>query len=71
MLQNKPRGVPCGNDRRNLNGVFRVLRFGAPWRDPPEVKRSAGEIAEISSAVPKRAVKGTRYPETQMASLYI
>jgi aryl-alcohol dehydrogenase-like predicted oxidoreductase len=36
-----------------------------------EVKLSDGELAEISSAVPKGAVKGTRYPEGQMASLYI
>ncbi len=24
------------NDRRVLNGIFWVLRSGAPWRDPPE-----------------------------------
>jgi aryl-alcohol dehydrogenase-like predicted oxidoreductase len=35
------------------------------------VTLSAGELAEIASAVPKGAVKGTRYPEGQMASLYI
>ena len=32
----KPRGVPRLNDRRVLNGIFRVLRSGAPWRDLPE-----------------------------------
>jgi transposase len=31
----KPRGVPRVNDRRVLNGIFRVLRSGAPWRDLP------------------------------------
>jgi transposase len=36
MLPNKPRGVPRVNDRRVLNGIFRVLRSGAPWRDPPD-----------------------------------
>jgi transposase len=36
MLPNKPRGVPRENDRRVLNGIFRVLRSGAPWRDLPE-----------------------------------
>ena len=36
MLPNKPRGVPRVNDRRVLNGVFWVLRSGAPWRDRPE-----------------------------------
>ena len=36
MLPNKPRGVPPVNDRRVLNGIFWVLRSGAPWRDLPE-----------------------------------
>ncbi len=36
MLPNKPRGVPRMNDRRVLNGIFRVLRSGAPWRDLPD-----------------------------------
>jgi len=36
MLPNKPRGVPRVNDRRVLNGIFWVLRSGAPWRDLPE-----------------------------------
>ena len=35
MLPNKPRGIRRVNDRRVLNGIFRVLRSGAPWRDPP------------------------------------
>jgi len=36
MLPNKPRDVPRVNDRRVLNGIFWVLRSGAPWRDLPE-----------------------------------
>jgi transposase len=36
MLRNKPRGVPRVNDRRVLDGIFWVLRSGAPWRDLPE-----------------------------------
>ena len=36
LLPNKPRGVPRVDDRRVLNGIFWVLRFGAPWRDLPE-----------------------------------
>ena len=36
MLPNKPRGIPRVNDRRVLNGIFWVLRSGAPWRDLPE-----------------------------------
>ena len=36
MLPNNPRGVPRVNDRRVLNGIFWVLRSGAPWRDLPD-----------------------------------
>jgi transposase len=36
FLPNKPRGVPRVNDRRVLNGIFWVLRSGAPWRDLSE-----------------------------------
>jgi transposase len=36
LLPNKPRGVRRENDRRVLNGIFWVLRSGAPWRDLPE-----------------------------------
>ena len=32
LLPNKPRGVPRVDDRRTLNGIFWVLRSGAPWR---------------------------------------
>ena len=32
LLPNKPRV----DDRRVLNGIFWVLRSGAPWRDLPE-----------------------------------
>ena len=35
MLPNKPRGVLRVDDRRVLNGIFWVLRSGAPWRDLP------------------------------------
>jgi len=36
MLPNKPRGVPRVDDRRVLNGIFWILRSGAPWRDLPK-----------------------------------
>jgi transposase len=36
MLPNKPRDVPRVNDRRIPNGIFWVLRSGAPWRDLPQ-----------------------------------
>ncbi len=35
------------------------------------VKLSDAEIAEIAGAIPVGSAKGTRYPEAQMASLYI
>lgn len=35
VLPNKPRGNPRVDDRRVLNGIFWVLRSGAPWRDLP------------------------------------
>ena len=35
LLPNKSRGVRRVNDRRVLNGIFGVLRSGAPWRDLP------------------------------------
>ena len=37
LLPNKPRGVPRVDGRRVLNGIFWVLRSGAPWRDLPEL----------------------------------
>src|SRR6201995_4173718 len=37
LLPNKPRGVPRVDDRRVLNGIFWVLRSGAPWRDLPDM----------------------------------
>ena len=36
MLPNEPRGVARVDDRRVLNGIFWVLRSGAPWRDLPD-----------------------------------
>jgi len=37
MLARKSRGKPRVDDRRVLNGIFWVLRSGAPWRDLPAV----------------------------------
>ena len=36
VLPQKSRGVPRVDDRRVLNGIFWVLRSGAPWADLPE-----------------------------------
>lgn len=35
-LPRKSRSVPRVDDRRVLNGIFWILRSGAPWRDLPE-----------------------------------
>jgi transposase len=37
-------GIPRVDDRRVLNGIFRVLRSGAPWRDLPERAGPAGRV---------------------------
>ena len=49
LLPNKPRGVPRVDDRRVLNGIFWVLRSGAPWRDVPE--RDHTRLATIASGI--------------------
>ncbi|MFN3983287.1 MAG: transposase, partial [Caldilinea sp.] len=36
LLPHKSRGVARVDHRRVLNGIFRVLRSGSPWRDLPE-----------------------------------
>jgi transposase len=36
MLPYKPRGIPRVDDRRILNGIFWILRSGAPWRGLPK-----------------------------------
>ena len=46
MLPDKPRGVPRVNDRRVLNGIFWVLRSGAPWRDLPNRMRPTAPRSE-------------------------
>ena len=32
LLPHKPRGVPRVDDRSVLNGIYWLLRTGAPWR---------------------------------------
>jgi transposase len=43
LLPNKTRGVPRVDDRRVLNGIFWVLRSGAPWRDLPEGRNARSD----------------------------
>jgi transposase len=48
MFPTKPRGVRRVDDRRVLNGIFWVLRSGAPWRDLPAIYGLA-PLATIAS----------------------
>ena len=59
MLPNKPRGVRRVNDRRVLNGIFWILRSGAPWRDR---QRTMGHtrLATSASFAGGRLAFGTR-----------
>ena len=36
LLPKQGRGAKRGDDRKVLNGIFYILRTGAPWRDLPE-----------------------------------
>lgn len=36
LLPAQGRGVRGGDDRKVLNGIFYILRTGAPWRDLSE-----------------------------------
>ena len=36
LLPPQMRGAKRGDDRKVLNGIFYILRTGAPWRDLPE-----------------------------------
>lgn len=36
LLPEQGRGAKRGDDRKVLNGIFYILRTGAPWRDLPE-----------------------------------
>ena len=47
LLPNKPRGVPRVDDRRVLNGIFWVLRTGAPWRALPGLAIAVLIVAAI------------------------
>jgi hypothetical protein len=46
FLPNKPRGVPRVNDRRVLNGIFWVLRSGAPMARPASGVRSVYHLLQ-------------------------
>jgi transposase len=53
LLPNKSRGVPRVSDRRMLNGIFWVLRSGAPWRDLLERYGPAHHLLQSLRAMAK------------------
>ena len=58
FLPNKPRGIPRVDERRVLNGIFWVLRSGAPGAICRRPMDSA-PLATIVSFVGGRLVYGT------------
>jgi hypothetical protein len=72
FLPNKPRGVPRVNDRRVLNGIFWVLRSGAPWRDFDEVTDLAVSKSPCADLNRRNSLEQSSCPrlfETQFAYL--
>ena len=57
-LPNKPRGVPRVDDRRVLNGIFWVLRSGAPWADLLSASDRA-PLSTIASTAGEKLAYGT------------
>ena len=70
-LPNKPRGVRGVHDPRVPNGIFWVLRSGAPWRDPKRAsaataegkRRSGGQREGIDAGVEAAGLLGVADPE--------
>jgi transposase len=60
MLPNKPRGVRRVNDRRVLNGIFWILRSGAPWRDLTNNLWSSHDLLQSLRFGGGRLASGTR-----------
>lgn len=57
LLPNKPRGVARVDDRRVIDGIFDILRSGAPGRDLPE---RYGPRATVYNRTPRRTPSWTR-----------
>jgi transposase len=66
-LPNKPRGVPRVSDRRVLNGIFCVLRSGAPWRDLPTAKPRRSPCAPAKVAAPFRVTPSEHLTRSVLA----
>jgi Putative transposase of IS4/5 family (DUF4096) len=50
MLPNKPRGVRRVDDRRILNGIFWILKSGAPWRDLPDAYNLLQPVRSLAAS---------------------
>ena len=61
LLPNKPRSVPRVDDRRVLNGIFWVLRTGAPWRAAAPIVLARAQPATIASSDGAKPVSGTAF----------
>jgi transposase len=48
LLPNKPRGVPRVDDRRVLNGIFRILRSGRIVRSPSKAQPACFDAMSCS-----------------------
>ena len=64
MLPNKPRGMPHVDDRRVLNGIFWVLRSGAPWRDLPGIY---GPCCGASYLTQRTRIDGEASPRSKIS----
>jgi transposase len=67
MLPNKPRGVARVNDRRVLNGIFWVLRSGAPCS--PYLYRARNQVERFVNRIKQCRRVGTRY--NRLAANYL
>jgi transposase len=66
FLPNKPRGVPRVNDRRVLNGIFWVLRSGAPWRDLPRQLWSVHDLLQSLRSLAAGGRLGSDYERARL-----
>lgn len=68
LLPNKPRGVPRVDDRRVLNGIFWVLRSGAPWRALPERYDLLQPLQPVAKGWPVGPADGRHHRRTTATS---
>jgi transposase len=73
MLPNEVRGVRRVDDRRVLNGIFWVLRSGAPWRDLPQefgpYTCKAAPVPSLHPALYRAPLSSIRHADTQLIIL--